>query len=210
MQNSGPSNNRAFGNRSFNSNGGNQNNIGNPFQNDGFDQNNQNSDGNFYDDFDLNAFSKNINQFDRSGNNRLNFNAIQDFDGNDNNFANSNWKGHNQFNQRGGNNSFGSTNDHFNSGNNNRNFQNNEDTRSGQHCIHMRGLPYYTDEMDVFNVSLNEIRAIAWIEIKNVCLYVLFLFFSFSHHSNQASAKSSSTKMECTAAKPKLISIHMI
>lgn len=154
MQNSGPSN-RGFGNRSFNSNGGNQNNFGTSFQNDRFDQSNQNSNGNFYDDFDLNEFSKNINNFDRPGNNRSNFNARQDFGGNDNNFGTLNWKGSGQFNQRGGNNSFGSTNNRFNSGNNNRSFQNNEDTGSGQHCIHMRGLPYYTDEMDVFNVSLN-------------------------------------------------------
>lgn len=157
MQNSGPSNNRGFGNRPFNSDGGNQNNFGGSFQNDRFEQANQNSNGNFQDDFDLNEFSKTI---DRPGNNRLNFNARQDFGGNDNSFGNSNWKGQNQnqFNQRGGgNNSFGSTNNRFNnSGNSNRNFQSNEEISSGQHYIHMRGLPYYTDEMDVFNVSSNE------------------------------------------------------
>lgn len=159
MQNAAPpNNNRNFGNRAFNSNGSNQNTFGNSFS-DRFDQSNQN----FYDDFDLNEFAKNINNFDRPGNNRPgNFGGRQDFGGGSSgsgsdNFGNSNWK---TFNPRSGNTSFG-TNNRFNNGNNgnnSQNFQNNEDTRSGHHCIHMRGLPYYTDEMDVFNVSRTELK----------------------------------------------------
>ncbi|XP_055300954.1 heterogeneous nuclear ribonucleoprotein F-like [Sitodiplosis mosellana] len=169
MQNSGQPNNRNFGNRSFNSNngGGNGGNGGNSFSNDRdrFDQNNQNANGNFYEDFDLNEFAKNLIGFgndsrqDFGGNRNFN-NRQQDSGGNNDFFGNSNWKGsNNQFNSRGGDGGGGSgggssvggggggTNNRFN---NNRNFVSNDDTLSGQHCIHMRGLPYYTDEMDVF------------------------------------------------------------
>lgn len=157
--NSGP-NNRNFGNRSFNSNNGGGGRNGNSFQNDRFEQNNQNSNGNFYEDFDLNEFAKNLIGFERAlndnrqdfGGNRNFNNRQQDSGNNDNNFfGNSgNWNSsnggpNNQFNPRGG------TNNRFN--NNRNNFSSNDDTPSGQHCIHMRGLPYYSDEMDVFNVS---------------------------------------------------------
>lgn len=95
-----------------------------------------------------------------------NFNSGQKFpddSSNDNNFGNANWmrNQNNSFNSRGGGsvgsgdgggnmNLFGNNgpNDHFS----NDNFPNDDDARTGQHCIHMRGLPYYTDEMDVFNV----------------------------------------------------------
>lgn len=175
-QNLGQSNNQNFGNRSYNSNDGNQNSFSNLFGNDRFEQNNQNTNGNFYDDFDLNEFSKSIsNNFDRQANNR-NFNTRQEFGGNsnnDNNFGDSNWKSQqNQFNSRGGNNSSGNTNDRFN---NNRNFQNNQDTRSGQHCIHMRGLPYYTEEMDVFNVGFTESNVFL---MHSTLCYVFHLNFS--------------------------------
>lgn len=147
MQKTGPQNNRNFGNRSFN---------------DGFsNQNNQS--GNFYDDFDLNEFTKNITTLERLvNNNRGNFNSRQNFPTNsssDNNFGSPNWMRNQDsgFSPRGGNmNTFGAgrTNTRFNT-TEDRNFSNQEDGRSGQHCIHMRGLPYYTDEMDVFNVSFN-------------------------------------------------------
>lgn len=162
MQNSGPPNNRNFGDRSFNAKDG--------FSNDRFDQNNQTS--NFYDDFDLNEFAKNINTLDRLVNTSRNFNSRQNFpgnsgnsgnssnsghSGNDNNFGSPNWmRNQNNFNNsRGGNmNSFGGgSNNRFN--HDDRNVSNQDDGRSGQHCIHMRGLPFYTDEMDVFNVSFS-------------------------------------------------------
>lgn len=147
MQKSGSLPNRNFGgNRSFGSNDG--------FSN----QNNQS--GNFYEDFDLNEFAKNINTLDRLVNSsRGNFNSMQNFGTNpaNDNFGNSNRmrNPNNSFNSRGGNtnmNSFGGGSNNRNT-NNERNFSNQDDGRSGQHCIHMRGLPYYSDEMDVFNVS---------------------------------------------------------
>lgn len=154
----GPPNNRNnFGNnRSFN-----------PMDGAG----NSNSNSNFYDDFDLNEFAKNINQLDRLVNMNRNTNNRQNFGGNDNNFGNPNWtrnQGAPQFNSRGGGNnmnSFGGPNQRGGGGGggggssggsgfcNDFSDQDN-DNRSGQHCIHMRGLPYYTDEMDVFSVSL--------------------------------------------------------
>lgn len=155
MQNAGPPNNRNFGNRLFNSNNGGGG-GGNAFQNDRFEPNNQNINGNFYDDFDLNEFAKNLIGFDRANNGRQdfggnrNFNNRQDSGNNDSFFGSSNWNSsssNNLLNSRGG------TNNRFS--NNNRNFANNDDSPSGQHCIHMRGLPYYTDEMDVFNVGFS-------------------------------------------------------
>lgn len=159
MQNS--SNNRNF-NRMPNSRNG-ANNFPNVFfNNDRFNQNNQNSNDNFFEDFDLNELSRNLNNFDRPGSSQQNMGGnrkLLDF-GN----ANSDFIGNLlQFNSRGnggdpGNNSFGGynggggANNRFNNNTNNRNFSGNNETRSGQHCIHMRGLPYYTDEMDVFNV----------------------------------------------------------
>lgn len=161
--NSGP-NNRNFGNRPFNLNngggGGGGGRDGNSFPNDRFEQNNQNSNGSFYEDFDLNEFARNLIGFERAlnenrqdiGGNR-NFNNRQqdsgnngtNFFGNSSNWNFSNGGPNNQINSRGGAN---------NRPNNNRNnFSSNDDTLSGQHCIHMRGLPYYSDEMDVFNVS---------------------------------------------------------
>lgn len=155
-QNSASLNNRSFGNRPFNN--GNQTNFGNS--------------NNFYDDFDLNELAKSVNNFDRPGSNNRNMNTRSDFPNNSNtgnNFA-ANWNmnrndfknqnsqnnqnnQNNQFGQRSGNfNNFG-TNNRFKNDNSNRNFMSQDDDRSGQHCIHMRGLPYYTDEMDVFNVS---------------------------------------------------------
>lgn len=146
MQNAGQSNNRNFGNRSFNAMDGGGGGGGGT---------NANTNSNFYDDFDLNEFAKNINTLDRLVNlNRNNTNNRQNFpgnSGNDNNFGNSNWM-RNQgpaFNSRGGNmNSFGGSSRGFNN-----DCSDQDDNRTGQHCIHMRGLPYYTDEMDVFNVS---------------------------------------------------------
>lgn len=156
MPNTGPPNNRNFGNR-------NGNNFGNSFSNDRFDQMNQGTNSNFYDDFDFNELSRDVGNLDRQGgNNRNPFNARKNFQGNfndDNNFGNSNMNFNNQnkqFNPRGGNmNQFsGNSNERFNNDNNSRNFMTQDDPpTSGQHCIHMRGLPYYTDEMDVFNVS---------------------------------------------------------
>lgn len=156
MQNAGPLNNRNFGNRSFNA-------MDNCDGGGGGGNGNANS--NFYDDFDLNEFAKNINTLDRLVNMNRNTNNRQNFNpgnmGNDNNFGNPNWmrnQGPPAFNQRGGNmnmNSFGGTSRGFN--NDCSNDQDN-DSRSGQHCIHMRGLPYYTDEMDVFNVSFIRLK----------------------------------------------------
>lgn len=158
MQNSTPLNNRNFGNRSYNSNDSTPN-FGNLLP-----EINQLTNSNFYDDFDLNEFSKNVNNFDRPGNNR-NFSNRQNFSGNDDrNLGNSNWRNQsNQFNNsRGTNlNTFGgANNDRFNNDHNDRNFSNQDNGRSGQHCIHMRGLPYYTDEMDVFNVSFIQLSSI--------------------------------------------------
>lgn len=140
MQNAGQSNNRNFGNNFGGGGGG----------------GNGNTNSNFYDDFDLNEFAKNINTLDRLVNMNRNTNNRQNFGGNpgnDNNFGNSNWmrnQGPPAFNSRGGNmNSFGGSSRGFNNDCSN----DQDDNRSGQHCIHMRGLPYYTDEMDVFNVS---------------------------------------------------------
>lgn len=154
--------NRNFGNRN-----GNQNNFGNAFSNDRFEQLNQSTNSNFYDDFDFNELTRDIGNLDRPGN--RNFNTRKNFQCNDDNFGNPNMNFNNQkqFNPRGGNmNLFGgngnggggsgsgggNSNNRFND---NRNFQNQDDQGSGQHCIHMRGLPYYTDEMDVFNVSFS-------------------------------------------------------
>lgn len=156
MQNAGQANNRNFGNRSFNAIDGGAGGGGNG-----------NANSNFYDDFDLNEFAKNINTLDRLVNLNRNTNNRQNFNpgnsGNDNNFGgggggNSNWmrnQGAPTFNSRGGGgggnmNSFGGSSRGFNNDCSN---DQDQDNRSGQHCIHMRGLPYYTDEMDVFNVS---------------------------------------------------------
>lgn len=157
MQNAGQPNNRNFGNRPFNQMDGGG----------GGGASNANTNSNFYDDFDLNEFAKNINTLDRLVNINRNTNNRPNFagnSGNDNNFGNSNWMrnqgggggggggsggGGAAFNPRGGNiNSFGGSNRGFNNDGSDQ-----DDNRSGQHCIHMRGLPYYTDEMDVFNVS---------------------------------------------------------
>lgn len=146
MQNAGQPNNRNFGNRSFN-----------PV--DGNGGGNSNTNSNFYDDFDLNEFAKNINTLDRLVNLNRNPNNRQNFagnSGNDNNFGNSgNWmrnQGGPAFNSpRGGNmSSFGGSSRGFNNDGSDQ-----DDNRTGQHCIHMRGLPYYTDEMDVFNVRIH-------------------------------------------------------
>lgn len=155
MQNAGQSNNRNFGNRSFNAMDGCGSGGGA-----GVGGGNGNANSNFYDDFDLNEFAKNINTLDRLVNLNRNTNNRQNFNpgssGNDNNFSgNANWmrnQGPPAFNSRGGNvNSFGGTSQGFNNDCSN----DQDDNRSGQHCIHMRGLPYYTDEMDVFNVSFS-------------------------------------------------------
>lgn len=127
--NSGPSNNRNFGNT-----------------------NQKPNTKNFYDDFDLNEFAKNINTLDRLVNINRNMNTRHNFTGNSGNSSNDNSWSRNQdmgFNARVSNtNSFGGSNQRFN------NDGDQDDNRSGQHCIHMRGLPYYSDEMDVFNVSI--------------------------------------------------------
>lgn len=167
MPNSGPSNNRNFGNRNDN-----QNTFGNPFTSDRF-QMNQVTNSNFYDDFDFNEMSRDISNLDRhggnsgnggnggNGGNNRNFNPRKNFQNNfnDDSFGNSSMNFNNQ-NARGGNNNMnafsGNSNDRFNNGNNGnngRNMNNDDDQQGGQHCIHMRGLPYYSDEMDVFNVS---------------------------------------------------------
>lgn len=163
VPNVGPPNSQNFGNRN-----GNQNNFGNPFSNDRFDQNNQGTNSNFYDDFDFNELSRDVNNLDRQANNNRNFNPRKNFQANfnnDNPFANSNMSFNNQnkqFDARGGNmNSFGGNadGDRFNNDNISRNFNSNQDEQLGgqHHVIHMRGLPYYTDEMDVFNVSSSDI-----------------------------------------------------
>lgn len=156
MQNAGQLNNRNFGNNFGGGNGGGGNGAGGG--------GNGNSNSNFYDDFDLNEFAKNINTLDRLVNLNRNPNNRQNFPGNSsndsNNFGNSNWMrnqgGPPAFNSRGGNmNSFGGS---SRGGFNNDCSNDQDDNRSGQHCIHMRGLPYYTDEMDVFNVSFFQLK----------------------------------------------------
>lgn len=62
---------------------------------------------------------------------------------NDNRFGNNSGQG-NDFNRFGGSGD-NSSNNSFRNGN--------DSTIDEMHCIQMRGLPYYSDEMDIFNVS---------------------------------------------------------
>lgn len=81
-----------------------------------------------------------------------------------------------------------------------------DDNRTGQHCIHMRGLPYYTDEMDVFNVSL--MRSLTKLQWFLTEIFRFFLPYSSLHLWSRAFARLSSIKRGYTVVKLKHILIH--
>lgn len=159
--------NNGFGN--FSNNGPNNfgNNFGNNFANDRFGNNGGNNNignnggGN---NLGFGMFGNNSNNGNNGGNgygalNTLGFGGLSDLRNNRGGFGNNNNLGGNNFggNMGGGNSNCGNDmNDFF--------------------CIHLRGMPYYCDEMDIMKVSFARFESLS----NNFLLTIFFRFQFFS------------------------------
>lgn len=95
---------------------------------------------------------------------------------------------------------------------------NNNSTKNGyrsdgfndEFCVHMRGLPHDCNEIDVWNVNRTYCQNnISHRHVSFINRHFAFFSSSFSHHCNQAFAKSFRITVASLVVKQKFISIHL-